>query len=468
MQSMQNVIPFFPASSTPSPKPKPTEAVKPALMDRGFANVRSSENRLNGEATGGDVLEGDFFASLLVALTQIEKEENVDKNAAPFGLSDVTPSEKPEEGEKDRALSLENKADKVLFSKAVLDLLASLKNGPDAGEDADAFTKRVDEALDGALLDVDSKRLQAMLSNFRSRFSGQIDDPIGADGLNQESPVSLQAGDLPAYPHFKPELPRLPSKAEPNAVEADDTEEPPARIDANNAYVLPGAVAPEGKAPLVPEGESVSRAGGEVPVIPLRSAPNNTKESDRAPGDKNPGEAQKKSGVAEYRTNFEQFFEGVMSRRGQPEVRADALPLEKEHPLPQNEALREGLSNVVRFIRAGGEQRASVIVDPPALGRISVELTSGTAGLEASIKVGSEQIRQLIQDQIAQLRWSLAQQGVQLTHFSVDVQQDNDHRDRNQGAGQRRRGGASEKDDDAESPTVFRVDLNEGLLYWVA
>jgi flagellar hook-length control protein FliK len=92
--------------------------------------------------------------------------------------------------------------------------------------------------------------------------------------------------------------------------------------------------------------------------------------------------------------------------------------------------------------------------------------------LEASIKVSSEQVRQLIQDQLAQLRWSLSQQGVQLTHFSVDVQQEDGGRQQ-RGTGRERRrpagiSGVEAGSDVQDEQAGFRVDLNQGLLYWVA
>ncbi|MDR2137030.1 MAG: flagellar hook-length control protein FliK [Synergistaceae bacterium] len=181
------------------------------------------------------------------------------------------------------------------------------------------------------------------------------------------------------------------------------------------------------------------------------------------PGGKGPKEVQ------DRKTGFEQFFDGVMARRGGGDVGGESLALAKETPLARNEALREGLDNVVRFIRVSGEQKAALIVEPPALGRVSVELTHNTGGLEASIKVGSEQARQLIQDQLAQLRWSLAQQGVQLTHFSVDVEQENGRREQDRNSERGRRVGASVgSDEGGDEETVFRVDLNQGLLYWVA
>jgi flagellar hook-length control protein FliK len=148
------------------------------------------------------------------------------------------------------------------------------------------------------------------------------------------------------------------------------------------------------------------------------------------------------------------------------------LELGEGTPLARDEALREGLTNVVRFVRVSGEQKASMIVDPPALGRVSVELTNSATGLEASIKVSSEQIRQLVQDQLTQLRWSLAQQGVQLTHFSVDVQQeDGGRRQQETGRERRRIRGLSGPEDGADvqdEQAGFRVDLDRGLLYWVA
>ena len=111
-----------------------------------------------------------------------------------------------------------------------------------------------------------------------------------------------------------------------------------------------------------------------------------------------------------------------------------------------------------------------MIIDPPAIGRISVELTSGTSGVEASIKVASEQIRQLVQDQLTQLRMNLAEQGVQVAEFTVDVQQDNQFSGNSQNESQQDGRGnfigtISEDDDDTEE---FRIDLEEGLLYWVA
>jgi hypothetical protein len=194
------------------------------------------------------------------------------------------------------------------------------------------------------------------------------------------------------------------------------------------------------------------------------------KEVGRLTGGKSAKEASAKQGTEAHEAGFEQFFDGVMARRGGVQGGdQESLSLGKGASLSGNEALREGLDNVVRFIRVSGEQRASLIVDPPALGRVSVELTYSAAGLEASIKVGNEQVRQLIQDQLDQLRWSLAQQGVQLAQFSVDVRQDDGRREQGQSSERGRRAEAAIGNDaGGDEETVFRVDLNQGLFYWVA
>ena len=169
-------------------------------------------------------------------------------------------------------------------------------------------------------------------------------------------------------------------------------------------------------------------------------------------------------------SDFGAYFEGVLNSRRTTARTSQPMPLNlrSAENFTQASALRDGLTNVVRFIRADGVQKARVIVDPPALGRVSVELTSGTSGVEASIKVASEQIRQLVQDQISQLRMNLSQQGVQVAEFTVDVQQDNsgNHGQQGQQENTGRFGFIDDSEDDETED--FRIDLEEGLLYWVA
>ena len=172
----------------------------------------------------------------------------------------------------------------------------------------------------------------------------------------------------------------------------------------------------------------------------------------------------------ESHSNFQAFFEGVLtSRRTLSQNSPSPLNLRANLDFTPSANLRDGVVNVIRFIRADGVQKANIVIDPPALGRISVELSSNSSGVEASIKVASEQIRQLVQDQLNQLRMNLSQQGVQVTNFTVDVQQDNQ-----QGQGQNQNNNPyynafNEAEDDSDLETEeFRIDLEDGLLYWVA
>ncbi|MBQ7577897.1 MAG: flagellar hook-length control protein FliK [Synergistaceae bacterium] len=172
----------------------------------------------------------------------------------------------------------------------------------------------------------------------------------------------------------------------------------------------------------------------------------------------------------ESHSSFQTFFEGVLAnRRTASQNSPTPLNLRANLEFTPSANLRDGVVNVIRFIRADGVQKANIVIDPPALGRISIELTSNSSGVEASIKVASEQIRQLVQDQLTQLRMNLSQQGVQVTDFSVDVQQDNQ-----QGQGQNQsdnpyyRAFNNGAGDESDSSEEFRVDLEEGLLYWVA
>ena len=206
------------------------------------------------------------------------------------------------------------------------------------------------------------------------------------------------------------------------------------------------------------------------------SRENNTSRTRRVTQTQNNNQTQSgrtNSHRTESHSNFQSFFEGIMtSRRTNSQNISQPLNLRATNNFTQSSTLREGIVNVVRFIRSEGVHRASMIIDPPAIGRISVELTSSSSGVEASIKVASEQIRQLVQDQLTQLRMNLSEQGVQVAEFTVDVQQDNQQNQNNNHNNQENnypgRSGAVSDTDMTGEPEEFRVDLTEGLLYWVA
>ncbi len=197
-----------------------------------------------------------------------------------------------------------------------------------------------------------------------------------------------------------------------------------------------------------------------------------TTETSRAQNNRALSSSSTPADRTEVRNDFQSFFDGALrTRRAASGTPAQPLNLRTGTYTPsQSSTLREGIINTVRFIRADGVRKANIVVDPPALGRITVELTSSTSGVEASVKVANEQIRQIVQEQISQLRDNLSQQGVQVSEFTVDVQQDNSGQGQGQGSGRENQessytytaGGTEEDTED------FRIDLEEGLLYWVA
>ena len=337
-------------------------------------------------------------------------------------------------------------------------------------------------------------------------------DPVEGGGapLHLPFPVlaeaaALQQGAAPEGSGGRPELKEVPA-AKDRGADSTPTAVPPERPEPAGELLaggareeplpsrLPGARREMGRRSPVPAGENdaVEQAasapeGDEGPGVgsALRSPREGT---GREGGRESGGDASRRRSRGaeaarshsseelprsaertESRPDFQSFFDGILANRrpAQPQ----AAPLELSRGAQPGEVLREGVENVVRFARVNGGHRASLIVDPPALGRLTVELATGTSGLEANIKVSSEQVRHLVQDQIVQLRMSLAQQGVQLAYFSVDVQQDDGRRQqgfsRGQGGRRRVRGEASGEDDEAAN-AVFRVDLNQGLLHWVA
>ena len=216
-----------------------------------------------------------------------------------------------------------------------------------------------------------------------------------------------------------------------------------------------------------------SQTDGAISPERVRVSP--ARASRTAPRNDSQNEPRIDSRKAEVLSDFQSFFDTVTraKRLSSPRVNTSPLSLrtdtyEANGVQSQGRTLRNGIVNVVRFIRADNVRKANIIVDPPALGRISVELTSTTSGVEASVKVASEQIRQIVQEQFTQLRDNLAQQGVQVSEFTVDVQQDSSRQGQDSG-GQNQRDyysyTPSDNDDDTEN---FRADLEEGLLYWIA
>lgn len=180
--------------------------------------------------------------------------------------------------------------------------------------------------------------------------------------------------------------------------------------------------------------------------------------------------AEKTESQPVERPAFSDFLSGIteQKRPGNAESTGKPSPqLNLQHT--GRAAFTESVENVVRFARSEGVNRATIIIDPPALGKVSIEIVSTSSGIETSLKVSNEQVRALVQDQIVQLRHSLQQMGVQVTSFSVDVQQQEKGHEQFAEQGQKNNHRSADKETDNEvEEDVFKVDLRKGLLYWIA
>lgn len=171
----------------------------------------------------------------------------------------------------------------------------------------------------------------------------------------------------------------------------------------------------------------------------------------------------------ETRPSFSEFLNGVSEQRVAKAEGRPSVPLQYNLLNTGRTAFTEGMENVVRFAKSEGVDRATLIIDPPALGRVTIEIASTANGIETALKVNNEQVRALVQDQIVQLKHSLQQIGVQVTEFSVDIhQQDKGHGQFAEQKQKNRAHGSDKEDDMQNEEEVFRVDLRKGILHWIA
>ncbi len=318
----------------------------------------------------------------------------------------------------------------------------------------------------------------------------------GEDGSEIAAPLLPQGEAAPAMAAVPPsvpvqERPSLFEKAAPGEKEVSPGKGLPAPVLSPAPQKEEPSNLPSGTLPL-PEGAEGTRErqknlrggpGTSSPAAEEGAAPSLPAEKD-SPGAKNQGQDTNRrtlesppadrEGPKEpqpVRTrDGENPFSSFLRGAGPSEVKAPP-PLSSGAEVPlsgrNGEALGEGMTNVVRFLRRDGLHKASIVVEPPALGRVEIELSTTAGGVEASIRVGSEQLRQLVQDQLIVLRNSLSQQGVQMTSCTVDIGDSRMDQGKEKNEGERERGRIPRQQQGDETLS-FRVDLEQGLLYWMA
>ncbi|NCC96243.1 MAG: flagellar hook-length control protein FliK, partial [Synergistales bacterium] len=173
----------------------------------------------------------------------------------------------------------------------------------------------------------------------------------------------------------------------------------------------------------------------------------------------------------------DQGFENLIVQgeaRQSVQPRSEVVPAQTIY-LPQKgpDALPHGLAQVVRQVMADGTQKATVIIDPPALGRVEVEVRATSTGIEASFKVDSAQVRDMIKPQIPILQDMLSQNGIVASSISVDIRQGDERRSPWRDSLdsiklRRRKGAVDEGEVEITSMEIARIDMERGVLQWYA
>ena len=160
--------------------------------------------------------------------------------------------------------------------------------------------------------------------------------------------------------------------------------------------------------------------------------------------------------------------ENRVSNEGTPAV----LRLPVTYTLASGEKFGEGLLTVVEFVTRGESSEVRIIVEPPALGRVDVSLKASASGVEVLFRVDNETLLQMVQNQLDSLKTSLQAQGIHVSGLTVDIRNGEyeNHRgersSKSKGKGRGTRGG--DDGDAAEVTRIARLDLERGLLHWVA
>ena len=172
--------------------------------------------------------------------------------------------------------------------------------------------------------------------------------------------------------------------------------------------------------------------------------------------------------VTDILANMRVAMQGPTVEAARTEI-APAAPSAAVADFFGDNALGRGVQAVLEFLKNEGVTQARMVVDPPALGRIDVSLQTTANGIEATFRVDNEQLRQVLQNQLDQLKQSLQAQGIHVSGLSVDIR-GGDEKDRTGTAAKKlkRSGGIEGADDElTDDSAAIRLDLEKGLLHWV-
>jgi len=130
------------------------------------------------------------------------------------------------------------------------------------------------------------------------------------------------------------------------------------------------------------------------------------------------------------------------------------------------------MARVIEVIKERDGHKGRMMLEPPELGSVKIELQSTRDQVQLHLVVESAQAREMIDQSLDMLRQSLARQGLTLAETTVDVGGggSSDQTAWETGQAQRTGGEPGTEGDEPQVPeeVVARLDIEKGLLNWIA
>ena len=155
-------------------------------------------------------------------------------------------------------------------------------------------------------------------------------------------------------------------------------------------------------------------------------------------------------------------------------VNEDATPVYlKNYTSDEGVKLKQGLNAVISLMRREGVDAARITVHPPELGHIDVDLDiARDGGLRAAFKVEGSNVANLLTGQLDSLRQTLNASGFQVLGLDVYIKGQSEERDQHRGESNHRRQKTKSLEavngKDIFGEMAFELDVERGLLQWIA
>lgn len=135
-------------------------------------------------------------------------------------------------------------------------------------------------------------------------------------------------------------------------------------------------------------------------------------------------------------------------------------------------ALSQGMARVIEVIKERDGHKGRMMLEPPELGSVKIELQSSRDQVQLHLVVESAQAREMIDQSLDMLRQSLARQGLTLAETTVDVggggSSDQTAWETGQAQGTGGEPGTEGDENQVPEEVVARLDIEKGLLNWIA